>query len=485
MSNSNSKLLNLKSENSLLVVVISILLGMVVSIMGEYVIYGILGLLLLAPFIIYGEKYIIFFIIVTLFTLVGDINKDLRLVIHILDFSLLAFLFLYHYGFQSSNYPKIPRSLVYFLILYYFSMILAIVMSDHVNDGLQRMGRQTIFFGVAYLVYSFIRKDDELKSILYGIIAAGIIIAFSTVTNFFAEGFELADYTAGIAVRVTGLMSNILATTTFFIVAIPLVIVFLLAQDKKSIKILLWILVMVLIIGLILTASRSAMLAIIASTIIIFYFYNRKLITSLILILIFLSLIFIFIPPFNEISSIIFRIESGLSQRQHYWSLAFNMIKDNWLFGIGPGSYGYEMYNYFPVMLNSWIGKVIIETNLITGGNNNSHNFFLVFFTDMGVLGLLTALTLPVVFFKIALKTIKKYKSSNKETYYIVIGLFAAGTSMFLKGMIDGIGLLAYGFITADMPFWLIFIGLIYYYLKNPEDTNSKSSDSRDQIVYN
>lgn len=485
MNNRGSKLVNLTSENSLSVFVIAILLGLFVSMLGEYVVYGILGLLFVVPFIIYGEKYIIFFIIVTLFTLVGDINKDLRAVIHILDFSLLALLFLYHYGFQIKEYPKIPRSLIYFLLLYYFSMVLAIVMSEHVYDGLQKIGRQTIFFGVAYLLYSLIRKEDDLKSILYGIIAASVIIAFSTMINFYSQGFELADYAAGIAVRVTGLMSNILATTTYFIVAMPLLIVFLLTQDKRSIKNLLWIFIIVLLIGIILTASRSAMLAIIASTMIIFYFYNKKLITSLLLILIFISLIFLFIPPFNEISSIIFRIESGLSQRQHYWSLAYNMIKDNLLFGIGPGSYGYEMYNYFPVMLNSWIGKVIIETNLITGGNNNSHNFFLVFFSDMGVPGLLTALTLPVVFFKIALKTIKKYKNSNKVTYYTVIGLAAAGTSMFVRGFVDGIGLLAYGFITADMPFWLMFISLIYYNLKIPNDIKSLSSGSPEQIVNN
>lgn len=485
MSSMVSKIENLTSDNSLSVVVIAILLGLFASMLGEYIIYGILGLLFIIPFIIYGEKYIIFFIIVSLFTLVGDINKDLRAVIHILDFSLLALLFLYHYGFQIKEYPKIPRSLIYFLLLYYFSMILAIVMSEHVNDGLQRIGRQTIFFGVAYLLYSLIRNDDDLKSILYGIIASSIIIAFSTIFNFYSEGFELADYITGMAVRVGGLMKNILASTTFFIVAMPLLIVSLLTVKKSSIKRLLWILVIVLIIGLILTASRSAMLAIIASTMIIFYFHNKKLITSLLLTLIFITFIFLFIPPFNEMSSIIFRIESGLSQRQHYWLLAYDMIMDNWLFGIGPGSYGYEMYNYFPVMLNSWIGKVIIETNLVTGGNNNSHNFFLVFFTDMGVLGLLTALALPVVFFKIASKTIKKYKSSNKVTYYTVVGLAAAGTSMFLRGIVDGIGLLAYGFITADMPFWLMFIGLIYYYLKNPDDIYSKSAGSSEQIVYN
>ena len=302
--------MDLTSENSVSVVIIAILMGLIVTMLGEYVIYGILGLLFVVPFIIYGEKYILFFIIVSLFTLVGDIDKELRTVIHILDFSLLALLFLYHYGFQIKQYPKIPRSLIYFILLYYFSMILAIVMSDHVYDGLQRIGRQTIFFGVAYFLYALIRKDDDLKSILYGIIAAGIIIAFSTISNFYSQGFELADYTTGIAVRVTGLMSNILATTTFFIVAVPLIIVSFLTANKSSIKKLLWICVIILIIGLILTASRSAMLAIIISTIIIFYFHNKKLITSFLLILVFLSFIFLFIPPFNEISSIIFRIAS-------------------------------------------------------------------------------------------------------------------------------------------------------------------------------
>ena len=232
MSSMVSKIENLRSDNSLSVVVIAILLGLFASMFGEYIIYGILGLLFIIPFIIYGEKYIIFFIIVSLFTLVGDINKDLRAVIHILDFSLLALLFLYHYGFQIKEYPKIPRSLIYFLLLYYFSMILAMVMSHHVHDGLQRIGRQTIFFGVAYLLYSLIRNDDDLKSILYGIIAASIIIAFSTIFNFYSEGFELADYITGMAVRVGGLMKNILASTTFFIVAMPLLIVSLLTVKK-------------------------------------------------------------------------------------------------------------------------------------------------------------------------------------------------------------------------------------------------------------
>ena len=118
MNSRDSKLVNLTSKNSLSVVLIAILLGSFVSMLGEYVIYGILGLLFVVPFIIYGEKYIIFFIIVSLFTLVGDINKDLRAVIHIVDFSLLALLFLYHYGFQINEYPKIPSSLIYFFLLY-------------------------------------------------------------------------------------------------------------------------------------------------------------------------------------------------------------------------------------------------------------------------------------------------------------------------------------------------------------------------------
>jgi hypothetical protein len=117
-------------------------------------------------------------------------------------------------------------------------------------------------------------------------------------------------------------------------------------------------------------------------------------------------------------------------------------------------------------MLNDWWGRLFIYFNEVTGGANLSHNFFLTFFTDMGILGILTAITLPAVYFRIGIKTIKKFKEASVDDYYLVIALFASGASVILRNFFNGIGLLYVGGIQTDLPFWLIFGSLIYFYRK-------------------
>lgn len=168
--------------------------------------------------------------------------------------------------------------------------------------------------------------------------------------------------------------------------------------------------------------------------------------------------------PLNELLTTLLRIESGMSARDYIWKMSIDMIKDNAIFGIGPGAYQYEMLNYFPYMLNDWWGKIMIYYQEVTDGANLSHNFFLTFFTDLGILGILTAVTLPVVYFRIGIKTIRKYKNGSPETYYLIIALFAAGISVIVRNLFNSIGLLYVGGIHTDLPFWIIFSSIIYFY---------------------
>jgi len=470
------KNLILTSKSNSLNQVFSILIPTILMtlIMGDFSIYVSIVIICLLPVFILGEKCIIFCIIVTLFTLVGDLGESLRFAVQFINFTLLFILFLRHYGLKFSQYPKLPKSLNAFIILYYFSMFLSTILSLHFQAGIQKIVRQTEFFIVAYLLFSLIRNEDLLRTILKAFITASIIIVFSSFVNFYSEGLAISDYGMGKEIRVSGLMSNILATSTFYVIAAPLVIVFLILTQNKKIKIVLWLCIVLLIMGILLTASRSAVFSIILSTSFILYYYRRKLIIGFFSTLAFISVIIYFTPFLNQISSIVLRTEAGLSQRQHYWTLAYNMIADNLLFGIGPGSYGYEMYNYFPVMRDSWIGKVIINVNEITSGSNNSHNYFLVFISDLGVLGFILSLMLPIIFFSITITTLKKYEKFERKTFYCLVGISAAGSSMFVKAMIDGLGILSYGFISADMPFWLMFMGIIFFYLNKENENHSK-----------
>ena len=146
--------------------------------------------------------------------------------------------------------------------------------------------------------------------------------------------------------------------------------------------------------------------------------------------------------------------------------MTVNIIKDHPLFGLGPGAYPHELYNYYPFMLNDYFGKVFIFFSEASHGVNLAHNIFLVFFSDMGILGLATILTLPIIYFRIGIITIKKYKNYGGERYFLIIGLFAAGVSVIFRNIFNSIGLLYVGGIFTDLPFWLVFSSLIYFYYR-------------------
>jgi hypothetical protein len=50
------------------------------------------------------------------------------------------------------------------------------------------------------------------------------------------------------------------------------------------------------------------------------------------------------------------------------------------------------------------------------------------------------------------------------NSYYLVVGIVASATGLFVRALFDGINILTYGWISVDLPFWLMFSILIYFY---------------------
>ncbi len=168
-------------------------------------------------------------------------------------------------------------------------------------------------------------------------------------------------------------------------------------------------------------------LSVSASTLIVFFILKRKYFYRVIIFLSVIVIIFIVYGPLRDFALLMLRFENGLSGRDQLWTISLDMIRNHPIFGIGPGAYKYMMFDYFSVMLGSWLGGAFKDLYEITNGSNLSHNFFLFFFSDMGIFGFITALALPIIFFKIGIKTLTKYKNGEKNTFYLIVALFAAG----------------------------------------------------------
>lgn len=460
---------NLLVGNNLGVIILVVLSVFITVLLINHLFIGIAVLVISLLILLYNEKFLVGLIIITLFSIVSGFGSTLRLFVHITNFSLLGFLFIRHYGFNFTEYPKIPKPLLYFIGIYYFSMLISAAFSNYFFAGLFLIGRQTVFFIVAYIFYSLIKDIEYVKTIIISLVIVSIFIALSSVYDVSQSGIDLINIALGSRYRALSFIANTDASTAFFILTLPIILIFAFLKEYKTIRGILLSLIVVITLGLFLIISRSAILSISVSLSILLYRVRKMLFIKLILIGSVLLLIILLIEPINETLSLFLRFESGLSQRNYFWDLAYNIIIDNPILGIGPGSYKYLEFNYAPVLLNSWAGHIIVDLSRVVDGANVSHNMYLKFTSDMGIPGLLSVLYFFVLFFHISVSTINKAIKGNKVLYLLILVISTVLGSMFIRCFFDDIGILNYGIIVTDLPFWLLFGILIFFYQK-PEE---------------
>ena len=152
--------------------------------------------------------------------------------------------------------------------------------------------------------------------------------------------------------------------------------------------------------------------------------------------------------------------------------MIFNIIKDNPILGVGPAATKYYLYPNLTYMIGSPQEQFLaFHYNEIEFGH--AHNFYLFFWSDLGLLGLFTSLLLPFTYFKLGYFTSKKFKYLNRKYYLLALGLIAGGIGLFIRAFFEWGNLISYGTLAADLPFWIAFIMLIFLYKK----TSNKNTE--------
>jgi len=443
--------------------IITILAVILSFLTPDYIGFYVLSVLLILLFLLFKEKFILLSIITLLLVLVGEINPTLRLVVQLLAIVLLLFIVLRRHGFDIKIYPRIPSPVLSFIIFLYTALTISTLNSDYSFAAIPLVLRLSAFFIFVYLFFVIIKSVEDVKIYISAIIVSAVIVAVGTLYDFVYTGFNLL-MVAGQIYRTGGFIDNYNATGGYFAIAIPLLVSSLYISQIKITKIMVSAIIGLLFIALIITGSRSAFLACAVSVFIILYTLNKKLLARITVSAVLALLLFLLIEPIRDFLTVALRVESGLTHRDHLWKISLSIIKDNFLLGIGPGAYAFKMFDYFPLMLNSYEGQLLYSLFQMTSGTNSAHNFYLVMFTDLGILGLIISLMLPYIFFRISKTVLKYLKKSVNNSYYLVLGIVATMTGLLVRALFDGINILSYGWISVDLPFWLMFSILAYFY---------------------
>jgi len=104
-------------------------------------------------------------------------------------------------------------------------------------------------------------------------------------------------------------------------------------------------------------------------------------------------------------------------------------------------------------------------------GKPSPHNLFLYYWAENGIFGFVLSISLFVMFFYFAYKTISLAKHSSLEYYSLSVAITGIGIGLLFRAFFEVTGLLYYGYITTDLPFWLIF-GILMYIYQNLNQKN-------------
>ncbi len=364
---------------------------------------------------------------------------------------------------------RVPRGLIYLILFILFFMTISSLLSIGPEKALSATLRQTLFFVYAFLIYMNVREEKDVFLILSTLIVTGALNALGIVLKIITEGITAATLLAG-PIRFYGIFSfinmNFAGTTIAFAAVVTLSFFFIQKGGNRLARILLGTFSTILFLAVLISNSRAsilaAMIALLVFILIRFPRYRVPFAGGVA----FVGAVLVLVPPVHEFLLLMFRAENFLNIRDYLWGLSWAAIQDHYLLGTGPDVFKDYFFKYMTAPEGSYAHYMITKLYLEAGDSGLSHNFFIFRMTELGIPGLVTALWLPGLFYYYAIKTMKGLKGSDGAGYTIVTGIISIGTGLLARAMFESIGFLTHGWLMIDLPFWICFISLLFYYRK-------------------
>lgn len=440
------------------IVLISSLCALFLTFTQSYIIIGMTVLLVIWLVHKLGQPIIIPFAIVSFLMISADYFGDYRIYVNLVITSLLLIPFLIEYGFEFDKYPKLPSGILNFIIFLIITLLVSSIFSSFKVVSLIATIRLLLFLFICYLFYSHIKNTKLINYIVYSLIIVMILSGIPIfvdlynlgIQNYFIRGLLIEKYDLISSKGFTGV--------TIFFISFNLIIAQLLIKNDKNItiKISIWILLLLNFILLILANSRGGILAaIIASTVFLLILKPKIFYKGLLAFSVLFTIIFTLSSDFREAVELYLRWET-ISDRMVYWNMGFEIIKDNPILGVGADTFDKYFFNYSPSSNIRYF-----DSKLMVLGKAHPHNFFLFYFAENGILGLITALYFFGIFFYYSIITLNLSRKVNSRFIILIATIFSIGIGIFVRSFFEVTGYLLYGYITRDLPFWLLFIILL------------------------
>lgn len=425
---------NLKKNGSL----ISVFLGVLFSIL-----YMILPgkLFVLASLALIGGALILY-----------DIQLGLWAGVFLLPFLPNSLLLIYMYGLAFVYFyqriikdkDKIKVSKLG-LPIFVFAIVILIstISSNSFKGSLRDLAIHLSGMALAFTLVNTVDSKEKLNKILTFLIASASLVSLYGLYQY-VVGAEMdaawvdVKNNPNVRVRVYSVFMNPNVLAEYLIMIIPISVALFWYNTGLGKKTLFFLTTIINVLAMLLTLSRGGWLGFAMSALVYILLVDKR----FLLLSIPAALAGIYLLPqtiINRILSIGNVADSSSSYRVKIWKISLEIIRDNWLVGVGFG--------YIP--FKNTFGQYIR-----TMPTQHAHNTVLEILAEIGIIGFISFLFLLFVIFKYGIRFIRK--SEDRYLRLMMAGTISGLAGVMTHGLVESVLYLPKIIIT----FWLM-IGLV------------------------
>jgi O-antigen ligase len=306
--------------------------------------------------------------------------------------------------------------LVYCCIPFVMCILLSAVKSIDLSLTVKGIVRWLELFLVFYLTINLIKDKKKMRIILYSMLLTVAIVSVLEIINYLSS----IDTNVNIGDRVCLFFGNVNPFAGYVNLIIPVILGMMLVSVFLWERIVLGLLMLFSIIPWIFLFSKSAYLSLILSILIVFLLVkarkvvflpakSKKAIFPVLAIFFALSVIVFLFSDIREDFMDRVRLQQSLTSlgfRATCFSVGFNMLRDNFILGIGIGSY--------PLLIAVFTKNFYLV-------KHHLHNLYLQVFVETGLMGLSAFVFWLVCITKYLVNSFKLLENSSH--YWLFVGL--------------------------------------------------------------
>ncbi|QQY80034.1 O-antigen ligase [Keratinibaculum paraultunense] len=312
------------------------------------------------------------------------------------------------------------------IIMYAILILISTITSIDPSGSFRDLAIHLTSIGFVFVIVNNIKtKEDFNKFVTLLVIAATLVALYGLYQ--YKVGVEMEDKWVDVSsnpdvkARVYSVFGNPNVLAEYLIMIIPISLSLFWYSKKIHKKGIFLITSLILTIVLVLTLSRGGWIGFAFGIFMFVLLVEKKLLLGIIPIAL-LGLYFLPQNIINRILTIGSLKDSSNAYRIRLWKITLEIIRDNWLIGVGFG--------YIPF-------KATFETYIRTMPAYHSHNTYLQTMAEMGVLGLIVFIIFIFVLYKYAIKRLMKTEDKYIKT--MAGGVLAGLSALLAHGAVESV----------------------------------------------